>query len=251
MSDSLVNTDAEDVLASIKRLVTEGGSDESEFIFIPTAAAPKPGRLVLTDALRVSDQPLRPGKPTPLMLTPEDSADSPGAANTADGPMRLEPSDSVPPEVIDDTPPVTEQVEPAKADRDLAGSLSAKIEALEAAIARTEDQWEPDGESNDAYSGTRTRSMRWSIHDGFDAPDTEKTGTATFIRHSDKADAQPSGDGDEQTFAEFPDEEALREFIAQVVRDELQGALGERITRNLRKMVRREIYRALVTQKLE
>jgi len=35
------------------------------------------------------------------------------------------------------------------------------------------------------------------------------------------------------------------------VRSELQGALGERITRNVRKLVRREIYRVLSSQEFE
>lgn len=47
------------------------------------------------------------------------------------------------------------------------------------------------------------------------------------------------------------DEEALRDLIAQVVREELQGALGQRITRNVRKMVRREIRLALAAQEFE
>lgn len=47
------------------------------------------------------------------------------------------------------------------------------------------------------------------------------------------------------------DEDALRELISDIVREELQGALGERITRNVRKLVRREIHRALAAQDLE
>ncbi|WP_370212075.1 hypothetical protein [Roseovarius sp.] len=47
------------------------------------------------------------------------------------------------------------------------------------------------------------------------------------------------------------DEEALRDLVAEIVRDELQGALGERITRNVRKLVRREIHRAMAIQDLE
>lgn len=40
------------------------------------------------------------------------------------------------------------------------------------------------------------------------------------------------------------DEAALREMVTGIVRDELRGALGERITSNIRKLVRREILRA-------
>ena len=47
------------------------------------------------------------------------------------------------------------------------------------------------------------------------------------------------------------DEDALRDLVTEIVRQELQGALGERITRNVRKLVRREIHRALASQELE
>jgi hypothetical protein len=43
----------------------------------------------------------------------------------------------------------------------------------------------------------------------------------------------------------------LRELVSDIVRSELQGELGERITRNVRKLVRREIHRALTSQDLE
>jgi hypothetical protein len=47
------------------------------------------------------------------------------------------------------------------------------------------------------------------------------------------------------------DEDMLREIVREIIRDELQGTLGERITRNVRKLVRAEINRALITQDLE
>lgn len=46
------------------------------------------------------------------------------------------------------------------------------------------------------------------------------------------------------------DEEALREVVRDIIREELQGALGERITRNVRKLVRAEINRALASRDL-
>lgn len=49
----------------------------------------------------------------------------------------------------------------------------------------------------------------------------------------------------EQGLSAALDEEMLREMVAQIVREELQGALGDRITRNVRKLVRREIQLAL------
>jgi hypothetical protein len=44
------------------------------------------------------------------------------------------------------------------------------------------------------------------------------------------------------------DETVLRDMVAQLVREELRGSLGERITQNVRKLVRREIQRALLGQ---
>jgi hypothetical protein len=45
--------------------------------------------------------------------------------------------------------------------------------------------------------------------------------------------------------AEILDEETLRKIIAEVVREELRGKVGEQITRNLRELVRREIIHVL------
>jgi hypothetical protein len=47
------------------------------------------------------------------------------------------------------------------------------------------------------------------------------------------------------------DEVALRALVARVVREELQGDLGQRITSNLRKLVRREIRMILAAEKLD
>jgi hypothetical protein len=47
------------------------------------------------------------------------------------------------------------------------------------------------------------------------------------------------------------DTESLRETILGIVRSELQGELGDRVTRNVRKLVHREIKRALASQNFE
>lgn len=51
--------------------------------------------------------------------------------------------------------------------------------------------------------------------------------------------------GGERGLAPILDEESLREVVNQIVREELQGELGDRIGRNLRKMIRREIAQIL------
>lgn len=56
--------------------------------------------------------------------------------------------------------------------------------------------------------------------------------------------ALPEADG-------FLDEAELRALVADVLREELKGPLGERITRNVRKLVRREIAQALSSMEID
>lgn len=67
------------------------------------------------------------------------------------------------------------------------------------------------------------------------------------------AESAPPGTGydGEASGATDLDEETLRRIVAEVVREELQGALGERITRNIRKLVRREIRLVLAADELD
>jgi len=60
-----------------------------------------------------------------------------------------------------------------------------------------------------------------------------------------------AGRSDEGEAAAAPilDEESLRTVINAIVREELQGELGERINRNLRKLVRQEISQFLDEQR--
>jgi hypothetical protein len=67
----------------------------------------------------------------------------------------------------------------------------------------------------------------------------------------DEADLDDAGLDLLATEDSILDEDALREMVAEIVRQELQGSLGERITRNVRKLVRREIHRALAAQELD
>ncbi len=268
MSDSVANSESEDVLSSVKRLVDEEGREESEFIFVPTAPSRKPGKLVLTDALRVSSERPAARKAAPLQLRPQDNVSkempktAANATNTPAAPMRLQPCDAVNSEAKRETKAEPNDVEgadskaavgaaPVEEKRDLTGSLSAKIEALEAAIARTEDQWEPDGQSDDAYSGTRTRAVNWppeAQDDLKQAPGSDPS--MPFIREgSGMAKDEPSESTRKPELS--LDDEELRQLVTQIVREELQGALGERITRNLRKLVRREINRAITAREIE
>ncbi len=167
-------------------------------------------------------------------------------------------------------------------------ALEQRIAELEAAVTEQADDWEPDG-SEDVpvvdWSSPEVGETLIFASRAMPKPDRRgvldlgKVGTRIHpVLVEDELDTEPvaamydpgedldlSGDADDlqdaqvdQTrFAEeldsaaLLDEDALRQMVVEIVRQELQGPMGERITRNVRKMVRREIYRILSSQEFE
>ncbi|WP_460274726.1 hypothetical protein [Celeribacter sp. ULVN23_4] len=78
-----------------------------------------------------------------------------------------------------------------------------------------------------------------------DAEDEE--GVAADVDPSLEEELALAGYSDE----DIMDEDALRDLVAQVIREELQGELGQRITRNVRRLVRREVQQALSLRDFE
>lgn len=155
-------------------------------------------------------------------------------------------------------------------------TLEAAIAELEAAVAASSDDWEPDGsedaagshfmlppmghgrvlpEMAEAYGvapDAADRGMRrLHLEPGDQMDDASKpvwadrTATAEPAAHPEAA---PSMFADDEAVL---DEGMLRELVIEVIRQELQGALGERITRNVRKLVRAEIHRAIAGREFE
>ena len=88
-----------------------------------------------------------------------------------------------------------------------------------------------------------------------DAPTSDADGDGDGTEEVPEAAAVPVSEDDEAPTAAaaldaLSDEEALRLLVAQLIREELQGKLGERITSNVRKLVRREVMRALDSRDL-
>ncbi len=187
------------------------------------------------------------------------------AAASGDAPVREDTAPFEPEE-----PPqggVTHAVEDTGESGQRVSSVVQKIAELEAKVARAEGQWEPDGSSSDPYAGTNIETLEWKDHveealaedempletgapQGNDADladaELEARQLAEEAALDETLDAVEGLASDES----YLDEESLRELVADIVRSELQGALGERITRNVRKLVRREIQRALAAQDL-
>ncbi|MGB3280605.1 MAG: hypothetical protein WBA92_15560 [Pseudorhodobacter sp.] len=77
----------------------------------------------------------------------------------------------------------------------------------------------------------------------------EKKAPEKASEQARESSAKP--DIDEDIFAEdegYFDETVLRDLVRDLIREELSGTLGERITRNVRKLVRAEINRALTAR---
>ncbi|WP_298842799.1 hypothetical protein [uncultured Roseobacter sp.] len=244
MSNPVTNSQVEDVLSSIRRLVSDNKRGN-------TPQADESQRLVLSPQQRVgsavSDEPApqlnTTSDRTVLTLMPEDA-------------IRQTPQD-------DADLPVPEFIRhnngAAQSDsRRATSSLADKIAALETAIAGRSEQWEPDGDGRDAYAGTRAPSVSLQSTvdlDGTGAPLADSGMPMTPVASvgdethapAGAAPAQSRAQGEEQVL----DEAALTALVSEIVRRELQGDLGERITRNVRKLVRREIMQALATRDLD
>ncbi|WP_281966729.1 hypothetical protein [Roseovarius nanhaiticus] len=120
---------------------------------------------------------------------------------------------------------------------------SAPEKAIEDAIAKAAMPKPAEAEEPSKAKAATTPEDE-HIPDNFVAEEAGDTSAAARATDDDETDFLSGND-------EFLDEDALRDLVADIVRQELQGALGERITRNVRKLVRREIHRALASQELQ
>lgn len=301
MSDPVTNVEIEDVLASIRRLVSE----DVRVRPMPPAAAPAPAvkpvadRLVLTPALRVMEA----QEEAPEANTSEEAEtavwDNP-EARLADVwpedqpiPAAPEPEAEAPVEVVEEaaesveeapflhveTPPEADVHQWFDADQPEQPSEEAASEAEpseEPLQAEAERAAEPEhaeemheepaaSETMDAFAAEGEATLEWEDHDDFgpephegedhleaSEPEMAEEPAASEV-YAASATAEDEDDAIEDLLADEAviDEAALREMVAEIVRQELMGALGERITRNVRKLVRREIHRALSAQDFE
>ena len=250
---------------------------------VPQAPSATSDRLMLTPALRVATS---DGKDRP-----QPAAIAPAKVSPLDYDMlHDDPSDRHTEDYSDQSPDVSAEIRApveavaAAAAKATSGTRSDKLAALETAIGKITDDWDPDSPGDNDYSGTEPPAMEWKDDVDLDVSEAPVDDTAV-VEAEEPAPHQPATPQvDEQVrrFADsgprvadpaatapefgytapaqdqgvggddqFLDEEALRDLVTEIVRAELQGALGERITRNVRKLVRREIHRALTAQDLE
>ena len=299
MAKFMTTVDMDDVLNSIRRLVSDDDAKKSH------AGAAADSRLLLTPAQRV--QPPADADEPEIVFASKSASAEPRPAAGNDAPelaameqawqaelarMKARREHEAQSKTGHDTahelsrPPAPEQAaqtpphEPAPSEPRRVSdmppriSLEDRIAELEAAVSRVGDEWEPDGTEPDV-----AQPPRHHIFEVIDNTRQERTGPADeeaagdkpVFSHADKplvlGLAETEAD-DAQEITQEPaaqkekpyapparivedddvylDVDALRDMIADVVREELRGRMGETITRNVRKMVRQELERALL-----
>lgn len=272
MSEPVSNAEIEDVLSSIRKLVSENNSANRDV----EPSRPVVEKLVLTPALRVSD-------------IQDDPEQEPADSRSEDAVEAAE-LEATPVQDLSELP-----IMPAPQDPPRRSRLEERIAELEEAVSRSHDDWEPDGSE---YDSETSDTLTFEPEDFSGDPDVPEADDETMAESEDDDDldalsgepesgadeidlemqnddeaavdavdaveapeeadpVQAEEQGEAATAADtedglYPDleetildEEALRELVAALVREELQGHVGERITRNVRRLVRREIQRAM------
>jgi len=260
MSEPLSSTEIEDVLSSIRRLVSE---DMRPLARPAGAAAVQAGeKLILTPALRVvqGDEPEakaifvaapRLHLPNPVSVAePEPSAlglvvSSVGAAVDAQ-PDEWEAE-------IGDVQPDSEFL-----SKNWGSPAPEAVDEISAELDNRSDHFEMTAAAE---------VPSWAQHDGAETADDEPAPVMQGTLEPDPvwADAaeasviaELAGAPEQDEFLDDSldagmrfDEDVLRELVRDILREELAGKMGERITRNIRKLVRAEIARSLAAHEFD
>ncbi len=146
-----------------------------------------------------------------------------------------------------------------QAQADMARVLSE----IRAAVAGNQQEWEP--ESGDGPMVPMSwQAPEWVPEAEVVSPqaagdaasekeiaDAAEAAAVAEITARMAADATTENAGRASTRAQGIDEAVLRDLVRDLIREELSGSLGERITRNVRKLVRAEINRAITARNLD
>ncbi len=266
MSEPLSSTEIEDVLSSIRRLVSDDMRPVNG-----EAAAPAGGeKLILTPALRVVLPAGADAEPEVTLMAPVAAVPEPSAVSSVLPRLHL---------TLDDSPAsglgqvvasvgAAVNAQPENWDAELDEIVSA--EGLPAAMWQSPPEAEADADADSAVELEAAKVSEddavaaWAQHDGTDhdadpseavvvpgtiEPDAiwaaaAEASVIAALAEDDLPGAGRDADDDAMRF----DEDVLRELVRDILREELAGKMGERITRNIRKLVRAEIARALATQ---
>lgn len=311
MSDRSSNMEIQDVLTSIRRLVSEDknpsvtgeGSDDKS-----PAAEVLPDKLVLTPAHRVQDEDTATAgndhEPSADSASLEDTiAELEAAVAVNGGEFEPDGSEVAKADPADTDPDLERAFEDSfgvdlAADDDQQSDLSRPVTSSQmdegvdegdAPEIRSEAEsagtWDADDDPSEPAPEPENAAVEMPSPEQVDALIAAGTAAAAnaaaarrlnlaagdLVRDArapwgredapERGDAEDAAGQEDDTSGEMvpstldlqaeADAQLLREIVADIVRQELQGPLGERITRSVRMLVRREINRALASRDFE
>jgi hypothetical protein len=227
MTEAMSRHEIEDVLSSIRRLVShEDRADQPR----AQTAAPAPAKLVLTSALRVDD----------VAESAQEIGSPPAKEPTGTVPVRQQGQDATP--AFADAPvraPLLTRIAQA-------GQLSMAPTASDAGMST---KVTPPAATPEDAQAAPTQSENGDPTTPLEEAVTDNVLEATLARLEEALSITPTAP-DQAASETVIDEDALTQIVAKIVRQELQGELGERITRNIRKLVRAEVGRELQMRNL-
>lgn len=264
--------DPDDILSSLRRLVSEAGepvavgSDRAESAGpAPEQGADEPGnrdgsdgRLILTPALRVGgcEASARPDGASraaqdadSTRAEEENEAIAEGDRDTECAPTGVDGDDAAlvgraEPDPVGAGEPETGEIESDDAGAPHGRRLHLDAAGDDGADAQTQQAERQDQEDEEeAMTFSHNEEEAESMAQAQEKLDYEPTAT----EDREPEDILLAEESEERIL----DEDTLREIVVQTVREELMGELGERITRNVKKLVRREIHRALASREFE
>ena len=287
MTEAMSRREIEDILSSIRKLVSHDPARQDvngPGIARDDAALARPlGKLVLTSALRVAEDPAeaadaaertdlagtepvaaRPHAPEP------DSAPQPGET-TASLLSRITRSVATPAPLDSATsteaPTTDKAAEPVAEPDPIRAPAAVNIDAAPPPIAADVQEWLDDADiplppmpeievDPTELALEETLARLEAMLAATDAPSAAPA--APELADADLAEPQidnatdftasddvAPGDKTPRDDAPLIDEAMLYQLVANIVRQELQGELGEKITRAIRKLVRAEVAREL------
>lgn len=292
MSEPMSTVDIEDVLASIRKLVSEDLRPAApKAAFTPSAVqggvAGGKGKLLLTPALRVvSDQAEHLPESQDAPEAPYEFVENDGYGMSAQV-IKVNPAQSRTDVAEEQSfadsganshpesgqasqedwlPETNEDSEPfpgwAPASAQATSDVPRVVSEIAAGVSEADEDWEP--ETGDGLAAT------WQAPDWSDENDVAKAealtqsavkaiadraeaaAVAEVLAMDAMAEAKEVTEAAEEGEPELRfDEAVLRDLVRDLINQELSGPLGERITRNIRKLVRAEINRALTANSLD
>ena len=247
MSEPMTSGEIEDVLSSIRKLVSE---DLRPQVRPAAPIAPRePGKLILTPALRVVEGNAEAEATLAAMPEAEPEPESRPQLDTVVSSFAAwvsPPADGWEPETGDATvtrlvrtPPVRQAESGAEVGAD------PVVEAFpDASVADDSD----DVQDAVLAEGSGGLYFAWQARRA--EIGAAEPGEDDALIGAGDDDILPGADETPDAPMLDLDSDALADLVRDILRDELQGAMGERMTRNIRKLVRAEVARILATRDL-